>query len=134
VAFSYIPLFLFQVETVAQFGVIFLLFALGLEFSTAKVFYLYHFFPHSVGNTICDLKLIYCCFYIASASSCSCCCCSRRIAPNYVVHVSLWYFGYREFRLCCPHYDIYFGAVLLRCVNLVVTLLEGNIEIFYSMS
>lgn len=26
-----------QVETVAQFGVIFLLFALGLEFSTAKV-------------------------------------------------------------------------------------------------
>jgi predicted Kef-type K+ transport protein len=55
-AFPYIPLFLFQVETVAQFGVIFLLFALGLEFSTAKVFYL-HFFPHSVGNIICDLKL-----------------------------------------------------------------------------
>jgi Kef-type K+ transport system membrane component KefB len=26
-----------QVETVAQFGVVFLLFALGLEFSTAKV-------------------------------------------------------------------------------------------------
>ena len=29
--------FYLQVETVAQFGVIFLLFALGLEFSTAKV-------------------------------------------------------------------------------------------------
>lgn len=33
-----------QVETVAQFGVIFLLFALGLEFSTAKVLY---------GNYLC---------------------------------------------------------------------------------
>jgi len=43
---SYIPLFLFQVETVAQFGVIFLLFALGLEFSTAKVFYLQYSLIH----------------------------------------------------------------------------------------
>jgi Kef-type K+ transport system membrane component KefB len=35
--------FTIQVETVAQFGVIFLLFALGLEFSTAKV-YIFDFF------------------------------------------------------------------------------------------
>jgi hypothetical protein len=33
-----VSIVLLQVETVAQFGVIFLLFALGLEFSTAKVF------------------------------------------------------------------------------------------------
>jgi Kef-type K+ transport system membrane component KefB len=36
---KFVSIVLFQVETVAQFGVIFLLFALGLEFSTAKVFH-----------------------------------------------------------------------------------------------
>lgn len=41
--------FSFQVETVAQFGVIFLLFALGLEFSTAKVFIFEVFFKHLLG-------------------------------------------------------------------------------------
>jgi hypothetical protein len=35
-----------QVETVAQFGVIFLLFALGLEFSTTKVALYTHLFIH----------------------------------------------------------------------------------------
>lgn len=41
----YLHLNLFmQVETVAQFGVIFLLFALGLEFSTTKVYALSFFF------------------------------------------------------------------------------------------
>lgn len=35
--FVFLLLMLWQVETVAQFGVVFLLFALGLEFSMTKV-------------------------------------------------------------------------------------------------
>jgi Kef-type K+ transport system membrane component KefB len=52
---EFVSIVLFQVETVAQFGVIFLLFALGLEFSTAKVFLSLIFSLHSVVNTKCNL-------------------------------------------------------------------------------
>lgn len=53
-------IFILQVETVAQFGVVFLLFALGLEFSLTKVFY----FVKLVQENII-MKYVYS-FYITS--------------------------------------------------------------------
>lgn len=82
---------LWQVETVAQFGVVFLLFALGLEFSMTKV-------------SICCLLtvnvvdfynlswIIYCLFlcFDAAAENCWPSCCPWRTFPNRITHVFVW--------------------------------------------
>ena len=131
-AFSYIPLFLFQVETVAQFGVIFLLFALGLEFSTAKVFYL-HFFPHSVGNTMCDLKstvlFLHCLSFELSvlllfSEDCFKLCCSCFFVAFWLQWVSsllsaLWY--------------IFWSCLVMFCQPSYHSLFDGNIGTYYSV-
>ena len=91
-----------QVETVAQFGVVFLLFALGLEFSLAKVCNswltkTFYYFTH-LWRQIDKLFflhfhfLIWICFeiFIHLVKSCGACCCSWRAASNCNIHVPLW--------------------------------------------
>jgi Kef-type K+ transport system membrane component KefB len=90
---SYIPLFLFQVETVAQFGVIFLLFALGLEFSTAKLRVVRA--VAVLGGLLQIMLFMFLCGILATVC----------------------------FRLCCLHYDLHLGALcFVHCVKLVITL------------
>ncbi|KAH7523807.1 hypothetical protein FEM48_Zijuj06G0051200 [Ziziphus jujuba var. spinosa] len=84
-----------QVETVAQFGVIFLLFALGLEFSTTKVG-LFKLHPSMI-----------------LASSCSSSCCSRRLAPNFPVYVPQWYYSIGMYTLLLLNFH-HIVAILLQ--------------------
>lgn len=91
---SYTYIIYIQVETVAQFGVIFLLFALGLEFSTTKVgiyfssppvFFL--FTSKFVDWLELSIELLHC----TIAASCrSGSCCFRRSAPDFLIYVLVW--------------------------------------------
>ena len=69
-------------------------------------------------------------FYVASASSCSCCCCPWRIAPNYAVHVSLWYLGYSMFSslLSTLWFTLWISLFCTLCKASYHTLFEGNIR------
>jgi len=81
-----------QVETVAQFGVIFLLFALGLEFSTAKLRVVRA--VAVLGGLLQIMLFMFLCGILATVC----------------------------FRLCCLHYDLHFGALCFgHCVKLVIT-------------
>lgn len=95
-------LIVLQVETVAQFGVVFLLFALGLEFSLAKVLYIIlcgAFFKQllelflekvfSVFQYISFLIWDSLLTYYHAAKSCWSCCCSWRVASNCYPYVSV---------------------------------------------
>lgn len=99
-------LIVLQVETVAQFGVVFLLFALGLEFSLTKVLYIilcdafsiqllelilekvsrYFNFQHVSFLTWGSLLT-----YHHAAKSCWSCCCSWRSPSNCYPYVSVWH-------------------------------------------
>lgn len=76
-----------KVETVAQFGVIFLLFALGLEFSAAKVtFNVEHLMLHFwlIGRDNLQTR------FIVAASCSPCSGCTRRSASDCLVHLFVW--------------------------------------------
>lgn len=95
-------LIVLQVETVAQFGVVFLLFALGLEFSLTKVLYIIlcdafsiqllelNWENISVFQHISFLTWGSVLTYYHAAKSCRSCCCSRRAASNCYPYVSVW--------------------------------------------
>lgn len=90
--FLYLLLMLWQVETVAQFGVVFLLFALGLEFSMTKVgIYLLLTNLNTISCRLCNLTLIICCSCInATAESRWPSCCPWRASSNCLTHVFVW--------------------------------------------
>ena len=79
-----------QVETVAQFGVIFLLFALGLEFSAAKVctFSPSYVCMVSLFRPIETLRELL--YFVVAASCSSCSSYSRRSPSDIFVHVLEW--------------------------------------------
>lgn len=79
----------FQVETVAQFGVIFLLFALGLEFSTAKVGFCFLKWRHFVVISY-KLKEEVQFNFVIAASHRSSCCSVRGVSPDNSFHVFVW--------------------------------------------
>lgn len=84
---------LWQVETVAQFGVVFLLFALGLEFSMAKVGirWLSTITQIKPSCGLYDLSWIICCSCVnAVAESCRASCCPWRTSSNRLAYVSVW--------------------------------------------
>jgi hypothetical protein len=75
---------------VAQFGVVFLLFALGLEFSMTKVrFCSLAFFIFSLVVKLL-FKLYFC---VIVAPSCSSSCCSGGPASNFPIYVPVWYYS-----------------------------------------
>lgn len=97
-----------QVETVAQFGVIFLLFALGLEFSSAKVPYPTLPPPHptpSPTHTNTYLHTLNLSLYIIAATCCSSSCCFRRSPPDISFYVLVW-------SNCCGIYLFYHVSML----------------------
>jgi hypothetical protein len=82
---------------VAQFGVIFILFALGLEFSMTKVglFFVLSPFLFFVMFML-DLTLItlitLLSIYMLAASSCSICCCSWWLTSDFSIYVHVWFY------------------------------------------
>lgn len=83
-----------QVETVAQFGVIFLLFALGLEFSSTKVGLCAYLllvtcnFIYFLVDLILNFLQIY--FFMFTDSNCSSSGYSWWSAPNFLTYVLVW--------------------------------------------
>jgi hypothetical protein len=81
-----------QVETVAQFGVVFLLFALGLEFSMTKVGISLHLTNlNTISCRLCNITLTICCSCVnATAESRWPSCCPWRASSNCLTHVFVW--------------------------------------------